>query len=109
GKMIPAIGQGAIALQIRADREDVRAVLSTINHAETMTAIRAERELQRLLSGDCSLPVGVHTELREGRIFMRGILFSEPGKAPMEATADGSAEAPERVAGDLFRKLCGES
>ncbi|MEO6788106.1 MAG: hydroxymethylbilane synthase, partial [Chthoniobacteraceae bacterium] len=50
GRMIPAIGQGAIALQARANRDDVRAVLGRINHPATMTAIRAERELQRLLS-----------------------------------------------------------
>ena len=109
GRMIPAIGQGAIALQIRADREEVRAVLAKINHAATMTAIRAERELQRLLSGDCSLPVGVQTELRDGRIFMRGILFSDLGIAPAEGEAEGSADAPERVAGELFKKLCSGS
>jgi len=106
GKMIPAIGQGAIAPQIRADREEVRAVLAKINHAPTMTAIRAERELQRLLSGDCSLPVGVHTELRDGRIFMRGILFSEPGNAPAQGEAAGDAGEPEAVAAELFRRLC---
>ena len=108
-KMIPAIGQGAIALQIRADRDDVRAVLAKINHPPTMTAIRAERELQRLLSGDCSMPVGVHTELRDGRIFMRGILFSEPGRPPTKGDAEGSADAPELVAGELFKKLCSGS
>ena len=107
GKMIPAIGQGAIALQIRADREEVRAVLAKINHAPTMTAIRAERELQRLLSGDCSLPVGVHTTLRDGRIFMRGILFSEPGNAPAQGEAAGDAGEPETVAAELFRRLSG--
>ena len=105
GRMIPAIGQGAIALQIRADREDVRAVLAQINHAATMIAIRAERELQRMLSGDCSLPVGVHTELRNNRLIMRGILFSEPGKRPAEADVEGSTDAPELVAAELFRKL----
>jgi len=106
GRMIPAIGQGAIALQIRADREDVRGVLGRINHAATMAAIRAERELQRLLSGDCSLPVGVHSELRGDRLFMRGILFSEPGDAPAEGEAEGGADAPELVARELFKKLC---
>ena len=107
GRIIPAIGQGAIALQIRADREDVRGVLARINHPPTMVAIRAERALQRLLSGDCSVPVGVHTELREGRIHMRGILFSEPGAAPAEAQAEGEAGEPEAVAAELFRQLSG--
>ncbi len=105
GRIIPAIGQGAIALQIRSDREDVRGVLARINHPATMVAIRAERALQRLLSGDCSVPVGVHTELRAGRIFMRGILFSEPGTEPAEGEAAGDANEPEKVAGELFKKL----
>ena len=105
GRIIPAIGQGAIALQIRADREDVRDVLARINHPATMTAVRAERALQRLLSGDCSVPVGVHTELRDGRIFMRGILFSEPGTEPMHGEATGDASDPEAVAAELFRWL----
>jgi hydroxymethylbilane synthase len=106
GRILPAIGQGAIALQARTDREDVRAVLSRINHPATMTAIRAERELQRLLAGDCSLPVGVRTELRDERIFMRGILFFEPGNAPTEGEASGNASEPEQVAGEIFRRLC---
>lgn len=109
GRLLPAIGQGAIALQIRADRAEVREVLSRINHTATMVAIRAERELQRLLSGDCSLPVGVHTELLEGRMRMRGILFSKPGEAPAEGEASGDAGTPEAVAQELFRKLCGGS
>lgn len=107
GRIIPAIGQGAIALQIRADREDVREVLARINHPPTMLAIRAERALQRLLSGDCSVPVGVHTELRDGQLSMRGILFSAPGDAPMVGEALGDANEPEAVAAELFRKLSG--
>ena len=104
-RVIPAIGQGAIALQIRADREDVRGVLAQINHPATMTAIRAERELQRLLSGNCSLPVGVQTELRDGRLSMRGILFSEHGTEPRHAEAIGEEIDPEKVAAELFRWL----
>ncbi len=105
GRVIPAIGQGAIALQIRADRDDVRSVLAQINHPATMTAIRAERELQRLLSGNCSLPVGVHTELRDGRLSMRGILFSENNPEPRYAEAIGDEGEPEKIAGELFRWL----
>ena len=58
-KLLPAIGQGAIAIQARSDRREVIEVLARIRHAPTMIAIRAEREVQRLLAGDCSVPVGV--------------------------------------------------
>ncbi len=105
GRIIPAIGQGAIALQIRADRMDVRDVLARINHPPTMVAIRAERALQRLLAGDCSVPVGVRTELRDGELVMRGILFSEPGRPPAEGTVTGDPTQPEALAAELFRQL----
>jgi hydroxymethylbilane synthase len=103
--LLPAIGQGAVALQIRADRREVSEVLGRINHEPTMLAIRAEREVQRLLAGNCSVPVGVRTELRGPLLIMSGILFGNPGEAPAEARAEGDAAAPETVAKELFRQL----
>ena len=82
-------------------------VLARINHAPTMIAIRAEREVQRLLAGDCSVPVGVRTELIGSRIAMRGVLFGKPGEAPAEGVAEGDAGTPELVARELFRQLQG--
>lgn len=106
-RMLPAIGQGAIALQACADRRDVSDLLSRINHAPTMVAVRAEREVQRLLAGDCSVPVGVRVESRDGRMVMRGILFGEVGKPPVEALAEGDLMEPETVARKLFGLLQG--
>ena len=103
--LIPAIGQGAIALQSRADRADVNAVLAAINHAPTFTCIRAEREVQRLLAGDCALPVGVRSELLDGALRLRGILFGPPNTPPAEAEAIGPASDPEAVARELFARL----
>lgn len=105
-RMLPAIGQGVVALQTRADRSNVRQLVARINHEPTMLAVRAERELQRLLAGDCSLPVGVRTEFSASRLVMRGILFGKDGDPPGEARAEGDAAAPESVAADLFQRLC---
>ena len=104
-KLLPAIGQGAVAIQARADRRDVLDVLARINHAPTMIAVRAEREVQRLLAGDCSVPVGVRAELRGSRLVLRGILFGKTGEAPAEGIAEGDAATPEIVARELFRQL----
>lgn len=100
--LFPAIGQGAIALQSRADRPEVTAVLQQIDHRETHLAIRAERELQRLLAGDCALPVGVRTTLGDGVLIMRAILFGEQ-REPVQAVAEGSS--PEAVAAEVFAHL----
>ncbi len=104
-KLLPAIGQGAIALQSRADREDVAEVLRAINHEPTFLAIRAERELQRVLSGDCTLPVGVRTVLQGEQMEMDVLLFGDEGVPPRRAQAAGSAAEPEALASAVFKQL----
>ena len=104
-RILPAIGQGAIALQSRLDREPVNARLRAINHQPTFICIRAERELQRLLAGDCALPVGARTELHGNCLTMRAILFGGAGQPPSEALAQGSATDPEAIAAQVFQQL----
>ena len=112
-RMLPAIGQGAIAIQSRVDRSDVNTVLQSINHQPTLTCVRAERELQRLLAGDCALPVGVRTTLRGDWIEMEAILFAPQSDAasgslphpPASAKASGPANQPEQLARDVFAIL----
>ena len=103
--LLPAIGQGAIALQTRADRAEVNAVLAAINHAPTFTCIRAEREVQRLLAGDCALPVGVRSELHGDLLRLCGILFGPADQPPARAEISGSADDPELLAGQLFAQF----
>jgi len=98
--MLPAIGQGAIALQCRTEDAPFFAAL---NHAPTWLAIRAERELMRLLNGDCSLPVGVATEIGEGEMRMRAILFGASGEPPRHAEVAGTT--PETLAAQAFQAL----
>jgi hydroxymethylbilane synthase len=106
GRLLPAIGQGAIALQSRADRTEVSEVLAKLDHRETHLAIRAERELQRLLAGDCAMPVGVLTTLKDDRLHLRAILFpADESQPPHTAEAEGSTAAPEAVAKCVFEKL----
>ncbi len=105
GHLLPAIGQGAIALQSRADRGEVTALLQKLDHPATHTAIRAERELQRLLAGDCGLPVGVRTTLTGDRLHLRAILFGPETEPPKTAEAEGPAATPEAIAAELFARL----
>jgi hydroxymethylbilane synthase len=104
-RLLPAIGQGAIGLQARADRPEIGTVLAAINHVPTFTCIRAERALQRLLAGDCSVPVGVRTRLEAGALELSVILFADEGAAPAQATFTGPADDPELVARELFSLL----
>ncbi len=105
--ILPAIGQGAMALQCRATDAGTASVLARINHVPTFTCIRAERELLRLLNGDCHLPVGVATRIEGETLSMQAIVFDadaedEPARI---AEASGSAGNPEELAARLFNLL----
>ncbi len=103
--MLPAIGQGVIALQTRKADMDTAALLGAIHHEQTFLTVRAERELQRLLEGDCTLPIGVRCTTDGSRLFLRAVLFSPGGGAPSEASADGPISNPEAVAAHAFAQL----
>lgn len=102
-RMFPAIGQGAIALQYLWARQDVQDLLQRVNHFPTWHAIRAERELQRLLAGDCTLPVGVRCTETEGNLRLEALLFEEGQSQPRFASASGPL--PEQVAAEVARGL----
>jgi len=101
--ILPAIGQGAIALQCRGEDAWASSVLARINHEMTFLRVRAERELLRLLDGDCHLPVGAATSLESGTLSMRAIVF-ENGP-PRTAAATGPAADPEALARRIFTQL----
>jgi hydroxymethylbilane synthase len=105
GHLLPAIGQGAIALQGRSDRADVTAILRAIDDPETHLAIRAERALQKLLGGDCAMPVGAKTIIAGDRLTLRAILFRDNEPEPRTAEAYGAVDAPEAIAAEVFGLL----
>jgi hydroxymethylbilane synthase len=101
--MYPAIGQGVIALQASSARSEMRELVGAINHAASWVAVRAERELQRRLAGDCTLPVGVRTRQRGESLEMEAQLFVENCAEPLMAYATGTVA--EDVASEVARQL----
>jgi hydroxymethylbilane synthase len=99
---LSAGGQGIIALQTRAADWVAREIMSSIDDVETHLCLRAEREFLRLLQGDCDLPVGVHARFMKGEMALRVQLF---GDALAPKTASGRGSDPEKLAGEVFRKL----
>ena len=103
--ILPAIGQGAIAMETRVDSAQTNALLARINHRPTFLCIRAERELLRLLNGDCNLPVGVATTLSGDVLRMKAIVFAAESEPPATAEAEGASSTPEVIAQQLFANL----
>ncbi|MEA3186335.1 MAG: hydroxymethylbilane synthase [Chthoniobacter sp.] len=103
--ILPAIGQGAIALEARASDERVGRILDAINHGPTFLCVRAERELLRLLEGDCNLPIAARVELDGERMRMRAVVFGEDGESPRSAETEACANSPEEIARVIFTQL----
>lgn len=103
--MLPAVGQGAIGLQCRADDARTLAILAAVNDAPTWTAVTAERALLQLLGGGCQMPLGVGTQLLGGQLWLRAILFPAAGAKPLRAEASGPAGDPRAVAEVVAQRL----
>jgi hydroxymethylbilane synthase len=79
GRCLPAIGQGALAIECRADDADARAILGRLSHSETAIAVAAERGVMKAVEGSCQVPVAAYA-VREGDVlFLRGMLAEPDG------------------------------
>lgn len=72
-EMIPAVGQGALALQCRGDDRDVHDLLEAIHHEPSGTCVAAERSFLVAVSGGCSAPAAAHARLVDGMVVMEGV------------------------------------
>jgi hydroxymethylbilane synthase len=79
-EMLPAVAQGAIGIECRADDAPVLELLARINHVETMTRITAERGFLAALDGSCRTPIAALAELDAGQLWLRGLVASPDGR-----------------------------
>jgi hydroxymethylbilane synthase len=89
---LPAVGQGALALECRADRPDVIAALAPLADRATTLATTAERAFSRALSGSCHTPLAAHAVERHGALWLRGLLASRDGKDIMRGEREAVVE-----------------
>ena len=78
--IIPSVGQGAIAIQCRSNDNDMIKFLKKINHMETHICVTAEREVLKILEGDCETAVGAISKIEGNNIYISAELFSIDGK-----------------------------
>lgn len=102
---IPAVGQGALGIEIRADRDDMRSLLAPLNHAETAACVEAERAFSRALAGSCTVPLGAYATLQEAQLRMIGFLASVDGSDMLRAEVCGSALHADALGRKLAAQL----
>lgn len=104
--MVPAPGQGTLALQARADDLATLAALAPLDHAESRTALEAERSLMWRIGGSCALPLGALATVDGGRIEMLAVVIAPDGSrmARVEVVSD----SPEGAAALATKQLIAE-
>tara|TARA_B100001250_G_scaffold62980_1_gene49442 strand:+ start:3767 stop:4684 length:918 start_codon:yes stop_codon:yes gene_type:complete len=78
-QIVPSAGQGVIALQCRRDDHEIVSILNKINHNETYFRVQAERNVLKVLEGDCDTAVGIHSSINGDNIILQAELFSIDG------------------------------
>ena len=111
-EICPAVGQGALAIEIREDRAELARAAILLDDPPTHLAVRAERAMLRRLGGGCQVPIAAHANFEDGQLHLRGVVAALDGSRLIRASAAGLQSNPESlgaaVAEDLLERGAGE-
>ena len=114
-QVLPAVGQGVIAVQCKKDNDNIKNILKKINHNETELCAKAERSLLKTIGGDCETAIGGLAIIKDNKIKLRAQLFSDLGDESFEYETTGNLNEAITIgkkvgeeillkAGDKFKK-----
>jgi hydroxymethylbilane synthase len=96
-RMLPAVGQGALAVEIRDGDEETQALVARLVHPDTLAAVTAERALLGHLEGSCQIPLAAYATVRDGRLSLVARIGKLDGSLLLEARAAGAVEGAEAL------------
>jgi hydroxymethylbilane synthase len=108
--VVPAPGQGTLAIQCRTDDRPLRAALSVLEHGVSATTLRSERALTRALGGDCNLPLGAFAQVHGDTVHLAACVATPDGSTIVRATVEAAdaEQAAKEVAAGLLERGAGE-
>ena len=102
---LPAVGQGALAIECRTDDAEVRQMLDFLNDQPTVYATAAERAFLGLLEGGCQVPIGVHADVNGEQIKIEAIIAALDGSTVLRDTIEGAATDAVALGQELGKKM----
>ena len=106
---LPAIGQGALGIEIRDDDDEVRRLLEPLHDPDTTVAVQAERSLLKTLEGGCQVPIAGYARVLDGsRVELSGLVASIDGEQILRRTRSAPCEEAESLGRGLARELLDE-
>ncbi len=104
--ILPAVGQGAIAVEVREDDHDILEMIEKINHKETELATKAERALLKHLEGGCQIPIGAFAFVSNGKIKLSAMISNLDGTFMVRDSMEGDLDDDaEKIGFELAEKL----
>jgi hydroxymethylbilane synthase len=102
---LPAVAQGAIAVECRADDAATAALCAVLEHAPTRTCVEAERGMNRRLHGSCQVPIAAYATLDGARLHLAGLVGDAGSGERVRAAATGAAARPEALGLEVAERL----
>jgi len=102
---LPAVGQGALGIEIRADDREMLTLVQPLNHEPTWQSVVAERTFLHALGGGCRAPIAALGTISGGALMLQGMVISASGSRILRATEGGSAIAPQQVGTRLAQRM----
>ena len=103
--MLPAVGQGALCIELRADDRETLQVINHLEHGPTRTAVLGERAFLNRLEGGCQVPIAALGLVRQEQFTLSGLVADIDGQTIFKETLSGPARASESIGADLADRL----
>jgi len=103
--MLPAVGQGALAVEVRENDQEVTELIQPLNHPPTERAVSAERAFLSALGGGCAVPVAAHAAVSDGRLNLQGMVTDPDGTRVIGDSLSGSPRQAEDIGRRLADKM----
>lgn len=103
--MLPAVGQGALGIEINAENSEAHDILQVIHDNDTYASVRAERSFLKTLEGGCQVPIGAFAEVRSSGLYLDGVVASIDGTVTFRKMLRGSKKDPGNLGCRLAQEL----
>jgi len=103
--MIPAVGQGAIGVQVRSDDTETKAIVGALNHIPTYRAITSERTFLQTLDSGCQFPVGAFARVQDHTLRLQAFVGSEDGREVIKDEIEGESAQAEELGRTLAERF----
>jgi hydroxymethylbilane synthase len=104
-ELVPAVGQGAIGVEVCTARTDVQSLVAPLNCESSANCVKAERSMNKILNGSCQVPIGGHAVIKNDKLVLTGVVASIDGQLLINRRLAAPKSDAERLGETLANRL----